>query len=362
MIFENNPWFRPKCAALGLAIVVVACDRPRSGGSGPKPIGSSAPAAESSARLGPLPVAQTPSAAAPPAAPLAPLEIINGVAGQFQVRANVQLELSTKAEIEAQTATGKWKAYADLDGGKGYHLRESCSTELPRCRSLAAGELLNLAAWSGASCSAQCTPPCQFTDRFHSGVHRLVLHPCGASTPRYEGPPFAMPATGRELWRWRAATDVRAGQVFRLDPHGLDEKQVGPPEYIAGFRVMKDSGRPVAPELLVDLAAWLRDRNGFVQYDASKRCMQGHVVGFLLDVTAARVEDRTVEVALNLACNVSYVTLRDGRGRIDQSSHFDPSWGRIISIVRRALPEDSELAGLSESPSNFPANFDHQPN
>ena len=362
VIFEKNAWFRSGGATLSVAIWLAACHGPASRRSEAKPGASSAPLAELPVGSARPPAAPVTSSASRPTAPLAPLEITNGVAGQFQVRANVPLELSTQANIEVQTPTGKWKAYADLDGGKGYHLRESCSPELPACRTLAAGERLDLAAWSGSSCSAQCEPECQFIDRFHSGVHRLVLHACGNSGARYDGPPFAMAASARELWRWRAAAGIQGGQVFRLDPHGLDEKKAGPPEYIAGFHVVKASGRPVAPELLVDLAAWLRDRDGFVQYDVSKRCMQGHVVGFLLHVTAARLEEQTVEVALNLACNVSYVTTRDGRGRTNQSSHFDPSWARILSIVRRALPDDSELAALLESPTNFPANFDHQPN
>jgi len=74
-------------------------------------------------------------------------------------------------------------------------------------------------------------------DRFHPGVHRLVLHACDRASARYEGLPFEMAASARELWRWRASAGIQRGQVFRLDPHGLGSKSEDrPPEYIAGFR------------------------------------------------------------------------------------------------------------------------------
>ena len=314
------------------------------------PATSAAPPAVSSSRLTAATVATVASAS--PASPVVPLVISNRVAGQFEVRANVQLELATKAEVETQAADGSWKAYSDLDGGQGYRLRESCSEIPPACRTLAAGEQLSLAAWTGSSCSAQCAVVCG-VDRFHPGVHRLVLHACEPSKTRYEGPAFDMAPSARELWRWRAAAGIRRGQVFRLEPHTLaKEPKDGPPEYIAGFRVIKDSGHPLAPELLVELAEWLRSRDGFVQLDLHKRCLQWTVVGLLLEVDAPRPEQRTVELALNLGCGGTvFITTSDGRGRITEASHFDPSWTRLISIVRRALPLDAEIAGLRGAPA-----------
>ena len=273
----------------------------------------------------------------------------------------MQLELSTQAKIEVQAPDGRWTAYSDLDGRRGYYLRETCSaTLMPKCRKLAADEQLNLAAWTGSSCSAQCAAECP-VDRFHPGVHRLVLHACGSPSARYEGPPFEMAASERELWRWRASAGIQRGEVFRLDPEGASRNKAdGPPEYIAGFRVLKASARPLAPELLIAVAEWLRFRNGFVQYELNKRCFQGHLVGLLLELAAPRAEERTVEIALNLACNSAFITTGDGRGRTTTVSHFDPSWAQVVSIVRRALPQDSELAELRESPSTFPTTLDQQ--
>jgi hypothetical protein len=188
-----------------------------------------------------------------------------------------------------------------------------------------------------------------------------VLHACAPAKTRYEGPAFDMAATERELWRLRAAAGIRRGQVFRLEPHVLGhEPKDRPPEYIAGFKVIKDSGKPLAPELLVELAAWLRFRDGFVQFDLYKRCVEWHLVGVLLEVEAPRPDERTVELALNLGCNSAFITISDGRGRGVTVSQFDPSEASVLSIMQRALPLDSELAALRASPNKFPANLEHQ--
>jgi len=359
----NTVWFRHLRVSFGTAFLVVACHEPNKNhpDAGPTPL-PVAPVAKSSAAPQPLPFspsAQSP--AAPPAQPPPPLVITNRVPGQFDIRANVPLELSTQAKIEAQAPNGRWTAYSDLDGGRGYSLRETCSaTPMPKCRKLAAGEQLSLAAWTGSSCSAQCAAECP-VDRFHAGIHRLVLHACGGPSVRYEGLPFEMAASERELWRWRASAGIRRGQVFRLDPHGLSRNKAdGPPEYIARFRVLKDSARPLAPELLVALAEWLRFRNGFLQYEMIKDCFQEHLVGVLLELETPRPEERTVEIALNLSCASAFIITGDGRGRNARVSHFDPSWAQLISIVHRALPQDHELAELRESPSTFPATIDQQ--
>ncbi|HKO48289.1 MAG TPA: hypothetical protein VJV79_11225 [Polyangiaceae bacterium] len=346
----STVWHRQLRVAFGTALLIAACHGPSKHRSDARPTPLSVrPSAEPSAR--------------PPALPPPPLIISNRVPGQFDVRANVPLELSTQAKIEAQAPDGHWTEYSDLDGRRGYYLRETCSaTALPKCRKLFAGEQLSLAAWTGSSCSAQCAAECP-VDRFHPGVHRLVLHGCDSPSARYEGPPFDMAGSKRELWRWRASpgAGILRGQVFRLDPHGSNRNQQdGPPAYIAGFRVLKDSARPLAPELLVTLAEWLRFRDGFLQYDLIKDCFQEHLVGLLLELDAPRAEERAVEIALNLSCNSAFIVTGDGRGRIPTVSHFDPSWAQLISIVRRALPHDPELAELRESPSTFPATMDEQ--
>jgi hypothetical protein len=336
---------RPALALLGALTVVAACKAPK-GNRENAPAPSLQPA---------LP--RTPGSAAPSPSALEPLLVTNHVAGQFVVQANAPLSLSTRAEIEARTPTGEWKAYSDLDGGRGFHLLESCSTTPSKCRTLGAGEQLNLAPWTGSSCSSQCAPACD-TDRFHPGVHRLVLHGCDTPSRRYEGPPFDMAATARELWRWRAAAAIQRGRVFRLEPTVFDDNNQGPPKYIAGFGALKDSEQPLSPALIDELAAWLRARDGFLQYEAQKRCKQGHLVGLLLEVAAAQADARLVEISLNLACNVMFVRMADGRGRVTQASNFDPSWATVVSLVQRALPMDTELRTLHESPSNLKANFD----
>jgi hypothetical protein len=174
-----------------------------------------------------------------------------------------------------------------------------------------------------------------------------------------------MAASARELWRWRASpgAGIQRGQVFRLEPHSWSRNnQSSLPESIAGFRVSKDSARPLAPELLVAIGEWLRFRNGFLQYEMIKDCRQEQLVALVLELATPRPEERTVEIVLNLSCNSAFIITGDGRGRTPAVSHFDPSWQQLISIVRRALPQDPELAKLRESPSTFPATMDQKSN
>jgi hypothetical protein len=290
-----------------------------------------------------------------------PLVITNGAPGEFSIRASTGLELSNLAEIEARSVDGHWVPYRDLDAGNGFRVVTTCDSAARSCRTLSPGDQLNLAAWSGGSCSAQCAAKCR-VDSFHPGVHRLVLYACDDEKTRYEGPAFEMPESARELSRLRAAANIQKGTIFRLDPlrpKASDESH--PPEHITGFRVVEGSARPLTAELLPALSAWLRRRDAFVQYDVNKRCFQGHLVGLLLERSAMLARGRNVEVALNLACNSVFISTTDGRGKSTEVSHFDPSWSEVMAFVRRALPLDAELARLEQSPTNLPAKLEKSP-
>ena len=327
-------------SVLSSSLAIVACDRP----AVPRP----------AAPVRPLPSQAPPVVSVAPPVAVEPLAIVNGVPGDFSIRAGATLELSTAAEIEVQSPDGQWSAYTDLDGGKGFHLVESCEAARAPCRTLVPGQQLNLAAWSGSSCSAQCAADCP-GNPFHSGVHRLVLHACADPAKRFVGAEFEMPASTRELWRWRAAANTERGTVLRLDPQDTERYRKAPlEEYVAGFRAIPNTEQPLSPALLSALAIWLRHRDAFVQYDLHKRCFQGHLVGLRLQGATPHA----VEIALNFACTSVFIRLTDGRGKLTQVSFFDPSWSEVMPIVRQALPHDPELAALFEIPSGFPANFD----
>ncbi|HET7540391.1 MAG TPA: hypothetical protein VFK05_10990 [Polyangiaceae bacterium] len=183
--------------------------------------------------------------------------------------------------------------------------------------------------------------------------------PSSASTASSTPTPDT-PLSARELARERAATSIRRGQVFRLNPRDLAHQlKDRPPEYISGFRVVKNSGQALSAELLAELSEWLRFRAGFLQSEDYRHCPQPLMVGVLLEVDAPRPDENTAELALDLGCNTAFITTSDGRNRTAWVSHFDPSRARIISLMRRALPLDSELAGLKESPGNPAPNLDH---
>ncbi|MBN1611643.1 MAG: hypothetical protein JW940_33720 [Polyangiaceae bacterium] len=295
-----------------------------------------------------VPVVRQSASGAAPSVPAVPsagaAEVIDSGPGQFTVRAHTPIKLATEAHIEARAKDGSWTAYPGLDGDTGYRLVDSCASTPSPCRSLSAGEQLVLVPWSGTTCSAQCAAPCP-ADDFHPGTHRLVVHGCEDPSLRYEGPAFEMPASAAMLARRRAASESQRAVIVRLDPRDVEGADRFARDRVAGFRVRAEPEQPVAAEVLTGLATWLRSSSGFND-KVVRRCARKHMVGFVLQGATMPGSTGATEMAADFACNSLIVVRTEQRGRIETWSHFDASRSELLALVRRALPQDQELAAL----------------
>jgi hypothetical protein len=288
------------------------------------------------------------TALAPPALSSAALTISNLGPGMFSLQANQGLEVATLAKIERRMADGQWTAHDDLDGGKGYRIVDACPDSpqaVPACRSIAPGEPIVPVPWSGQSCGAQCDPVCS-PDPFHAGVHRLVVHGCKDVKVRYEGPPFEMPTSAAMLARWRAASAVERVTISRLDARDpQDPVKTGGPNRLAGFKVIAGTTHELAEDLVGDLTKWMRAEDGFND-KVVRRCARGAMVGISLMHKLPRGIQESSALALDFTCNsLVLVREREGKGTVT-SSFFDASRAELLSIVRRALPDDSDFTRL----------------
>jgi hypothetical protein len=262
------------------------------------------------------------------------------------VQANVAMDVSSVARIEAKSKNGQWTAYNKLDQGKGYRLVDSCTSPVESCRTLSAGERIVLVPWSGFTCSAQCTSECD-NDDFHPGTHRLVVTACKNPSKRFVGPTFEMPAFRKTLVRWRLAANIQRATIFRVEQNTFEEKEDGrPPEYVVRQKVLKETIRPLRAELIAEFASWLRSKPDPFWDNVMKRCVdQKRIVGLHL-VTEAHGVRQDIEIVVDTACNSMNVVATEGRGRIPTQLHFDPSRSEVLSILRRGLPDDTELKSL----------------
>jgi hypothetical protein len=268
-----------------------------------------------------------------------PIVINNEGAGQISLQADVSLNLATLADIEVRE-DGHWRAYGDVEQGKGYRLVESCSPSPATCLSISPGQRFTPVRWSGFTCSAQCAPPCR-SDVFHPGVHRFVVHACTDPMKRYEGPPFEMAASAGELARWRASSDIHEVTTVKLDPRNGEDVAFHHSDRVAGYRVLPGTAQPLETGLVGELAKWLRSERGFKD-NVARRCVRDHMVGFLL----ARHGSEATEVAVDFACNSMILVTPEARGRIETVAFLDSCRPELLSILLRARPSDQDFANL----------------
>jgi len=155
-----------------------------------------------------------------------------------------------------------------------------------------------------------------------------------------------MPASAAMVARWRAASAVERVTVSRLDARDpQDPVKVGDPNRLAGFKVIADTTHELAEGLLGDLTKWMRAEDGFND-KVVRRCARGAMVGILLKHKLPRGIKESSALAVDFTCNsLVLVRERDGKGMVT-ASFFDASRAELLSIVRRALPDDSDLTRL----------------
>jgi hypothetical protein len=265
------------------------------------------------------------------------------------LRAAAAVKLATRAFIEQRGGDGKWSAYEDIDGGKGYRLVEGCAeVDPPSCRALEAGDVLVPEPWSGYSCGAQCNSSCD-KNVFRAGVHRLVVTACDDPKRRFEGEPFEIPTSESMLARRCVTYDVVRATIARLDARRptIDPGEASA-DRRAGFAVVAGSEKAMEVDSRSELVKWLRNKDGFQdgRADAKKNCAQQPVIGFSLTSSSAPGKERTAEVAVEFGCNRVTVVHEQAGRRVTDSSFFDPSRTVIVGIADRGLPAETDLRRL----------------
>jgi hypothetical protein len=155
-----------------------------------------------------------------------------------------------------------------------------------------------------------------------------------------------MPDTRERLVRLRLASDIQRATIFRIEPRRTaDFKEAHAPRYVAGQKVLEETIRPIPAELITEFASWLRFKDNFSDHIA-QRCVDEQRVFGLLLVTNTQGVERDTEVVIDFACGVMSVVAMEGRGKIWTQMYFHPSRAALLSILRRALPNDSELKAL----------------
>jgi len=285
------------------------------------------------------------AASAPP--PL--LSVDNRAPGQFVLRAGAAVQVATKAVIERRADDGRWSAYDDLEGGKGYRLVEGCAeVEPPPCRALRVDDVLVPEPWSGQSCSAQCKTDCD-KNVFRAGVHRLIVTTCDTPPRRFEGQPFEVPSSEAMLARQRAASDVVRATIVRLDPHRAKAATgARSDDHRAGFAVVPGTVNAIEVDGRSELVKWLRRKENFKDGNAEMRkvCAEQPAVGFSLTSSSGSDRERVAEVVLEFGCNRITVVHEQGGQRVTTVSFFDPSRSVVVAIASRAVPSDGELGRL----------------
>lgn len=145
-----------------------------------------------------------------------------------------------------------------------------------------------------------------------------------------------------EQQRWAATAGVTGGVVMRVEAVGGSQSG----DRLAGYLIRTETKRPVSEEILEQLVALVRARDGFDD-SVIKRCRPGLSVGFRL--TRKGVDDTAgqeiSELVIDFGCDK--LAIADGAGKSAvQSYYFDPSHAAFIRLVKRALPDDDELGTL----------------
>ncbi len=299
----------------------------------------------------PSPAPHAPSVAT--AAP-APVEITNVLPGRFAITSKDGIGLDPRAIIEKQGKDGQWSALTGLELGRGFALRLGCDREPEPCVQLGAGRELSPVPLTGMSCSSQCNQSCDKNAWLGAGSYRLTVRTCDGK-PAASGPAFALPAEhhdAEQLLRWGLGEELVSGTIMRLDVgRARDEVDaVGTPGKLGGHPITKRSERALDAESLAQLRALLQDRNGY-EDRLARRCAHTMEVGLRLvraPATTGAAKAQIVDVLLDFPCQrIWFVVGDDARAvAIRGGSIFDPSEKGWFAFLRRALPDDRDVAKL----------------
>ena len=295
----------------------------------------------------------THSAPVPPAPPPTPSVIITSpMPGELAIEATKPVKIASSATIEHQV-DGKWSAVPDLDLGKGYRLVERCGGAAPpACIDLAPGAPLHPAPFRGFSCSSQCNEECGKNIWLGPGSFRLVVRTCDGAT--IEGPMFRLPDASRApfVTRWGLAVHVIRASAMRLEKPGAGWNATAPaaPDEIAGFKVRAGTERALEEPEITSLLERLRSPDAFDD-KIVKRCAMDHLVGFRVTRRPATTGDKreeVAEIAIDFTCQKLFAVYGGERGRARRvhATHFDPSRAAFLTLSRRALVDDAEIAKL----------------
>jgi hypothetical protein len=157
-----------------------------------------------------------------------------------------------------------------------------------------------------------------------------------------------------DLERWGLVSDVAKVTVVRLDFPKTDFDAASPaaPDRIAGFIVRAGSEQVLDKATTDAFVALVRENKGFDDQTLD-RCRSRDLVGFRIERTprtapapvAARSD--VAEIAIDFACDKLFGAHGgSGRPRKAIATHFSPSRPGFLSLVKRALPADAQIAKL----------------
>lgn len=312
------------------------------------------PGPSTNAPTAPITAAISPDAGAPvKTSVLHGIEITSLGGGRLEITGTAKVRLAPVARVERRTNEGTFAEVANLDAGGGYRLRASCDAPASNAPvSLVHGETLRPVPWTGFDCSAQCITSCRANVFLGPGTFRVVVKEDGGA--ELASPTFVMPdaehTSAPALERWAIAEGITRVTATRaaFPPGTWELRTPERTDRVAGLlpREPQEKQRVLGPDEVAEIAARLRDAKGFDDR-VQKRCLMKTMVGFrvtrsLPSTGAAREE--TTDVVVDFACQKLFAVHGEGDTRTVHATHFDPSRAAFLALVRRALPDDAELA------------------
>lgn len=294
-------------------------------------------------RSEPSPVTAAPAPDGKRNLPALQMSIQNVELGSFAIVASGAVSLSEHAILEARRSDGSWVGLAQIDGGAGYRLAQSCDeARVPAqgCRELKSGDVLLPVRWTGHDCPGQCATSCGASD-YHGGVHRLVATTCGADPQRVAGPPFELPPRPAMLPRWNATFGISHGTVLRVARSNRDRSG----EFLGRYDPAPESRRELSGATLRRLVELLRAQSG-IDDTSVKRCLPGLLLAYELrgEAPTAGIPAPASTLVLDYGC-ASFHVRGLGPGVVS-TSQFDARYDEFVALARESLPDDEAIRQL----------------